>query len=560
MAKKYFDYFGNELYPCIADGTDIWFYKDQYNLTAFPGAGIEFKNDNLRISFCKKVVENTKPIIKQSFLISSNTNSYYLSSRLPIGFDSNNNLLVVNFQCNFKHTKGYYYVSSDPATPELNTITNNFNTEKYIIPDTDTGQGTNFTNVKYIVLAQYGLLVFDKSGEQLGTSYCTIIYYINNKGEKIGHNQIFYGYAERYYGTGNNMTWQGYLLNPSNTERESDNTNNTGTGGGYGSGSNPTDNINIPALPTVTITNTGVCLYGLTSTQVQAFTGWLWTSNWQDNIKKIRTDPMQNIIGISLIDYGISGTPSTIQVGNLNTEVSANIINNWISVDCGTITLEEYYGSFADYEPFIATTLFLPKVGFVQIPADVIINNSINIVYNIELISGEGLCFVYITDTRNGFSYVYNTYTCHATASIPTSANDHTQQLTAIINAGINSTMAIGGAIATGGAMSGSAISTVASSALNVATTKNPTVTRGNFGNFGNILCYKKPYIIINRTNLTKPSSFQENNGYLINYTAKINGHTGFLKTRDFHAEFNAPYNHKVEIERIMDEGVFING
>ena len=73
------------------------------------------------------------------------------------------------------------------------------------------------------------------------------------------------------------------------------------------------------------------------------------------------------------------------------------------------------------------------------------------------------------------------------------------------------------------------------------------------------IMCYKKPYLLINRTNLTKPSSFQENNGYLINYTAKISGHTGFLKTRDFHAEFDAPYNHKAEIERLLNEGVFIN-
>lgn len=557
--EKYFDSFGNELYKCIADGTDIAFYTNT-NYVWFPVAGAEFRNAALRSAFCKQVVDNTKPMFKQSFLINSETQSYYLSSHLPIGTDANNNLLIVDFQCNYKHTKGYYYVEPDTTTPDLNTVSNNFNNEKLTIIDPAGWQGLNTKDALYIVLAQYGLIFFDTSGNQLGTTYCVIGYYINNKGEQIGHNQAAYGFRERYFGTGLNMHWQGYTLNPTTVKREADNTNNTETGGGYGSGSNPTDDINIPALPNVTITNTGVCLYGLTSTQVQAFTGWLWTSDWQDNIKKIQTDPMQNIIGISLIDYPVSGTSSTIQVGNLNTSVNANIVNNWLTVDCGSITLEEYYGSFADYEPFIATTLYLPKVGFVQIPADTIINNSIKIVYNIELISGEGLCYVYITDNRNGFSYVFNTYTCHATANIPTSASDHTQQLTALINAGINSTVAIGGAIATSGATAGSALSTVASSALNVATTKNPTVTRGNFGNFGNILCYKKPYIIINRTNLTKPSSFQENNGYLINYTAKIQGHTGYLKTRDYHCEFNAPYNHRAEIERLLDSGVIING
>ena len=556
--EKYFDSLGNELYKYIVDGTNAWFISST-KYSAYPVAGIEFNSDYLRQSFCKDVADNIKPIFKHTFSI-NDSQSFHITSQLPIGTDENNNLLIVNFQCKCKHTKDYYYIDPDTATPELNTISNNFNSEKHTITYSTVWSSNKVTAARYIVLAQYGLIFFDTNGNQLGTSYCLIGYYINDKGEQTNYEMGFYGYPERYFGTSVNMTWQGCTLNPTTEERELDNTNNTGSAGGYGSGINPTDNINIPTLPNVTITNTGVCLYGLTGSQVQAFTSWLWTSDWQDNIKKIRTDPMQNIIGISLIDYSVSGTGTTIQVGNLNTGVNASLVNNWISVDCGTITLDEYYGSFADYEPFIATTLFLPKVGFVQIPADVIINNAVKIVYNIELISGEGLCFVYITDTRNGFSYVYNTYTCHATASIPTSASDHTQQLTAIINAGINSTMAIGGAIATGGATTGSAVSTVASSALNVATTKNPTVTRGNYGNFGNILCYKKPYIIINRTNLTKPESFQENNGYLINYTAKISEHTGFLKTRDYHAEFNAPYNHKMEIERIMNEGVFING
>ena len=206
-----------------------------------------------------------------------------------------------------------------------------------------------------------------------------------------------------------------------------------------------------------------------------------------------------------------------------------------------------------------ATTLYLPKVGFVQIPADVVVNNSINVVYHVELTSGEGMCFVVLTSKRDGFSYVWNTYTCHVTSNIMLSAQDHTQQLTALGNAIINTTAQVSGAIANP-ATAPSAIAGIASSCLDVAATKNPTLTRGNIGNMSASMCFKKPYLMINRTNLTKPSSFRENNGQLINYTAKISEHTGFLKTRDFHAEFNAPYSHKVEIERIMNEGVFING
>ena len=344
-------------------------------------------------------------------------------------------------------------------------------------------------------------------------------------------------------------------------EREQDSTSDIEQGGGYGTGSMPTDNIDIPALPVINMADTGATLYSLTPLQIKNFRSWLWTTDWVDNLKKIRTDPMQNIIGISIADVPISaGLNALIYVGNVASTVEANVIyNSFVELDCGEITLDEYYGSFADYEPFIATTLYLPKVGFVQIPADVCVNNTIKVVYHIELSSGEGLCYVQLTSKRDGFSYIWNTYTCHVTSNITLSAQDHSQQLVALGNAIINTGISASNAIVNP-ASTAQGLTNTLSSCIDVATTKNPTSTKGNVGNMSAVMCYKKPYLLINRTNLTKPSSFQENNGYLINYTAKIGDHTGFLKTKDFHAEFDAPYSHKVELEKLMNEGVFING
>lgn len=351
------------------------------------------------------------------------------------------------------------------------------------------------------------------------------------------------------------------ITNDSLSYRELDITDNTEQGGGYGIGSMPTDNINIPNLPVINMSDTGATLYSLTPLKMKQFRSWLWTTDWVKNLKKIRTDPMQNIIGISLIDVPIpQGLNGLIYVGNVSSTVEANVISNsFIELDCGEITLTEYYGSFADYEPFIATTLYLPKVGFVQIPADVCVNNTIKVVYHIELSSGEGLCYVQLTSKRDGFTYIWNTYTCHITSNISLSAQDHSQQLVALGNAIINTSLSASNAIINPTSV-GQGLSNTLSSCIDVAATKNPTSTKGNVGNMSAIMCYKKPYLLINRTNLTKPSTFQENNGYLINYSSKISNHTGFLKTKDFHAEFNAPYNHKVEIERLMNEGVFING
>lgn len=371
------------------------------------------------------------------------------------------------------------------------------------------------------------------------------------------------GYSENSAGVIFGKDYNGTTINNDGFVdlRDFDNTEDTEQGGGYGTGTMPTDNISLPSLPTINMSDTGATLYSLDSLKMKAFRSWLWSSDWQDNIKKIRTDPMQNVIGISITDVPISsGLNALIYVGNVASTIEANVISNaFVELDCGSINLPEYYGTFADYEPFCATTLYLPKVGFVQIPADVCVNNTIHVVYHIELSSGEGLCYVLLQSNRDNVQYIWNTYTCHINSNITLSAQDHSQQLLALGNAIINTGISATNAIANPAAAP-QALNTALSSCIEVATTKNPTQTKGNIGNMSAIMCYKKPYLLINRTNLVKPSSFQENNGYLINYTSKISGHTGFLKTRDFHAEFDAPYSHKVEIERMLDEGVFING
>lgn len=332
--------------------------------------------------------------------------------------------------------------------------------------------------------------------------------------------------------------------------------------GGYGEGKMPHDEIPIPDKINITLWSTGSTLYELTNNQMKAFTQWLWTNDWTQNIRKVRNEPMENIINVSLCDFDTGGgiPDALVWVGNITSSTTATLLSsNFTQIDCGSIDVTEYYGTFADYSPYVVTTLYLPKVGFVSIPADEVMNNTIHVVYSIEMSSGEGICYVQLTNKRDGFSYIWNTYTCICTSTVSLSESSHVQQLIATSNAIINTTVATSGMIANPTtAITG--LPSIGSSIAQVATTKNPTITKGNIGNMGSIMCYRKPYLMIQRVNVTKPSSFADDNGYMINYTATIGNHTGFLKTKNYHAEINAPSNVKAEIERLMNEGVFING
>ncbi len=331
-----------------------------------------------------------------------------------------------------------------------------------------------------------------------------------------------------------------------------DNSVDNSEGGGYGSNDNPKTTISIPTIPNINLNSSGSSLYLLTEQEMYQFTKYLWTSDWVTNIKHIRNDPMENIINIGLIDVNVGGDSTTIVLGNVVTTCYGALIPRFVEVDCGSITLSEYYGTFADYEPYTKVSLYLPKIGVISIPCDIVMNNTLSIKYHIELSSGEGICYLYVYNNREDFGYIYNTYSCSCVASVPLSASNHSQ----LIQSQVSAVASLGGAVVSGNplAVTGSALS----GAWNVASTKVPTETRGNMGNMSSLMCHKKPYLMINATYLCKPTDFKKNNGHNSFITASIGNLSGYCKTKSYHADFEAPMECLVEIENILNSGFYI--
>ena len=349
-------------------------------------------------------------------------------------------------------------------------------------------------------------------------------------------------------------TWHGVVVNGSvdvgegsrNKNDEADND------GGYGNKSGSKDKVNIPNKPTINLNNSGVRTYVLDAQQMRDFTDWLWSSDWQDNIKKLRNNPMENIINVGLIDTTIPSTGSSIVVGNVSSTVSAGECEVFLDVYCGSVTIPEYYGNYVDFEPFSNYKIFLPKIGFVNLPTDEIINNTIYITYRIDLSSGEGICIIEIYNTRENFRYIYNILPCQCVSSIPLTASDNTQRITSTIN------MVQG---ITSGVLHGNPTSIAESGingALNVALSKNPTEIYGKVGNMGALMSNKKPFIIGTCTNIIIPSEYGKNNGFLTYKTHQLKSLEGYCKTINYHAEFEAPKDCLVEIENILNSGFYI--
>lgn len=398
--------------------------------------------------------------------------------------------------------------------------------------------------------------VYDGSFRKQVYGYAVLCRVLLLRDNKYGYSTLdWFGLAARInYGGSNTYTWNGIVIDGSKdvtdgARNENDEADNDG---GYGDKTGSKDNVPIPNKPTLTLHNSGVRTYVLDSQQMHDFTQWLWTSDWQDNIKKIRSNPMENIINIGLIDTSIPSSSSTIIVGNISTAISAGETDAFIDIDCGSITIPEYYGNYADFEPFSNYKIYLPKIGFVNLPTDEIINNTITITYRIELSTGEGICIIEIYNTRDNFKYIYNILPCQCVSTLPLTASDNTQRITSTIN------MVQGIA---GGILHGNPTSIAESSingALNVALSKNPTEIYGKVGNMGALMSNKKPFVVGTCTNIVVPNEYGKNNGYLTYKTFQINSLSGYCKALNYHANFEAPKDCLVEIENILNSGFYI--
>lgn len=292
-------------------------------------------------------------------------------------------------------------------------------------------------------------------------------------------------------------------------------------------------------------------IYNPTLSQINAFGAWLWSDNFIEQIKKLFNDPMQAIIGL----HKVYATPATsgaqnIKVGYLDSGVSANVVSNqYTTIDCGTVTLSEYFHNVFDYAPYTQINLYLPFIGIVNLDNADVMRSSIHIIYHVDVLSGA--CLAEVKVTRDGAGGTLYQYTGNASVTLPISSGSYMGIVTSIasIAGGIAGTIASGGAALP-------MLASAAGSALNArAKVEHSGGFSGNAGAMGG----KIPYLIISRPQVALANNFQKYIGYPANYTTKLSNCSGYVKVLECHVEnVNATNTELTEIESLLKEGVLV--
>lgn len=326
------------------------------------------------------------------------------------------------------------------------------------------------------------------------------------------------------------------------------------TGGGGGDFDNSSDDIGVPDVPSIGVSDTGmVTMFAPTIGNINQLASFLWSTDFIDNIKKLFQDPMEAIISLSIINVvPNAGSNRNIKVGFIDSGVSAPVLNSqYHQIDCGSVNLKEYWGNALDYSPYTQLEIFLPYIGIQKLNIDDCMNATINVKYNIDLLTGA--CMAFVSCSKGNLNSVLYTFSGNCAMQIPLSGSN----LTGVINSLASIVTGVGLGLATGG--SSAVASVAAGTAMNVINSKMHVQKSGRLDANVGAVGTKYPYLILTRPIQSLAKQYNKLKGYPSNITYKLSTLKGFTKVEDVHLDdISATSPELDQIERLLTTGVIL--
>lgn len=352
------------------------------------------------------------------------------------------------------------------------------------------------------------------------------------------------------------------------------------SGGGHGDFDSMTDSMSEPSYDPVESYNRGYANHGFakvylpTSAQLLSLHNYLWSSSLDNTLKKMYASPIDCIISLNMIPLDLSsilGDPvnqQNIVIGNVDTQIeNVNVpYTQFIMLDCGTISISEFFGSYLDYSPYTKLSIYLPYIGMKELDIDDFMNGEIGVKYYIDIVSGD--CVAYINqvnlssnDVRpaiaGGAGVLYQ-FTGNVAFNVPISAQNFSQIYAASAGAMIGGAGLLASALS-GGLSAPMALTGIAATGVNVATSK-PTISRGgSIPSTSGYLGIQVPYLILTRPRQCLPEDQNALVGYPAYITVTIEDIEGYNEFEIVHLE-NIPATdaEKAEIEKLLKSGVIL--
>lgn len=317
----------------------------------------------------------------------------------------------------------------------------------------------------------------------------------------------------------------------------------------------PSIPIIVTPLPDTVNSNKLFTVYNPTSSQLDALGGYLWDASIIAAIRDIWQEPMDGLISLQqvFVTPPTSGSHNII-LGFLDSGVSSKVVSDqFVTVDCGSVTVNENKKNATDYSPYTSLHLYLPFIGIVELDTNECMKATISVTYQVDVYTGTCLAQVSVTRTEDmPNDPILYTFSGNCSQQLPLTSGNSTGVLSALL-AGVG----VGVSIASGGGLSTVAGYHLAGSSL---THEMMHVSHsGNISANAGIMGQKKPYLIIGRRHGYDANNYNAFYGFPANKTIILANHTGYCKVKKCWIKTSATKAEYEEIMRILEEdGVFV--
>lgn len=354
---------------------------------------------------------------------------------------------------------------------------------------------------------------------------------------------------------------------------------NLSTSGGYGGGSfdNSSDAFGVPQMPSVGVTSTGfINVYNPSLNQLSGLAEDLFpdiaqptfdgsgtleaVANNVQAVGEVIGSFAECFINQNLIQYVIDchivpcvpqiSENNGIKVGFKTFNYSpAKVTNDYVTVDCGTLEIAEYYQNFLDYVGTKAK-LFLPFVGFVDIKNEWFQSGRLHVVYHYNVIDGSFMAFILATSSKSKLEEtVVGSYGGNCCVHIPITGTNYASMISGVVQGTAKAVTSLATANL-GGVASG-----VAS-----AVTARPSIEQSNGYNSNSAyMGIRIPYLLIERPVASFSKNYPHENGLPLNVTKKLSDVNGFTVCKNLHVDnIDCTQGEKDMIKALFASGVIL--
>lgn len=340
----------------------------------------------------------------------------------------------------------------------------------------------------------------------------------------------------------------------------------SGSGGGSGWFISQDDTIDIPPDPTLQAIDFGfVSIYNPKDVATcRAIAAWLWSDDFDEAIKLNYASPFENIQCIATVPLVVDSSAGIFRVGNVDSNIACPKVyapNQYKHINCGSLNVLEYWGSFLDYNA--AYSIWLPFIGFRSLKPDDMVNGTLGVYYKVDLLTGNCMCYIWAIK-EDGIKHVLYVYTGNVFYNCSFSGANfmamYNQQLSATVSGINNAVQSVGKALS--GDITGAVdLLTGQAMAKRQYETAKPDYGRGgngsgNAGYFGR----RKPYLIQTLPIGQVPDNYGKLNGYPSQVYAKLSDLHGYTEIDRVITDTltSCTAEEKEEIIRMLKNGVVL--